>query len=125
MRLPGAFRIATVVLVGGLVLEPTAIVGSGLRTYRALSGMAVEQETETVDRTVRLPDDETPRLRNLAGEGQIMGTTGRGVMIQTVRPQLDGIQLTFEVDGSTISIDADGGHLRLHTPSGDVQLTGE
>jgi len=71
---------------------------------------AAQQETETVNRTVPLPDKGALRLRNFSGDIRITTGSGRDVVIKAVRraerEQLDHIKLEIETSGSTVSIEA-------------------
>jgi len=74
------------------------------------SAGAVQKETETVARTMRLPADGTLSLKNFSGEVRITATGGDSVVIKAVRraerPQLDRIKLEIAESGSTIAINA-------------------
>lgn len=71
---------------------------------------AAQKETETVERTLRLPADGTLSLKNFSGEVRITAGGGDDVVIKAVRraerPQLDHIKLEIRESGSTIAIDA-------------------
>ena len=74
------------------------------------AAMAAQKETETVDRTVRLPDNGTLKLKNFSGDVHITGTSGRDVVIKAVRradrERLDHIKLDITTSGSTVTIQA-------------------
>lgn len=74
------------------------------------SPAAAQRQTETVDRTVRLPSDGAVELRNFSGRVRIRAGSGQDVVIKAVRraerPQLDGIALEITTSGSTVTIDA-------------------
>ncbi|HUF46506.1 MAG TPA: DUF4097 family beta strand repeat-containing protein [Vicinamibacterales bacterium] len=75
-----------------------------------LPGRAAAQETERVERTLRLPENGTLSLRNFSGDVRITATTGRDVVIKAVRratrDRLDHITLEITESGSTIAIEA-------------------
>jgi DUF4097 and DUF4098 domain-containing protein YvlB len=72
--------------------------------------LAAQRETETVNRTVPLPDKGTLQLHNFKGPVKITGTSGRDVVIKAIRradrERLDRIKLDITTTGSTVSIDA-------------------
>lgn len=75
-----------------------------------VAATAAQKETETIDRTVRLPDKGTLKLRNFSGDVHITGTSGRDVVIKAVRradrERLDHIKLDIQTSGSTVTIQA-------------------
>jgi hypothetical protein len=72
--------------------------------------LAAQRETETVNRTVPLPDKGTLQLRNFSGPVKITATSGHDVVIKAIRradrERLDRIKLDITTAGSTVSIDA-------------------
>ena len=72
--------------------------------------LAAQRETETVNRTVPLPDKGTVRLKNFSGPVRITAGTGRDVVIKAVRratrERLDRIKLEITTSGSTVEIEA-------------------
>ena len=87
------------------------IVCSGAIAVGLLAGPAVlaaQRETETVNRTVPLPDKGTVELRNFSGPVKITGTTGRDVVIKAIRradrERLDRIKLDITTTGSTVIV---------------------
>lgn len=69
-----------------------------------------QTETETVERTLRLPSNGTVSLRNFSGDVRISAAGGSDVVIKAVRratrDRLDHIKLDITESGSTISIEA-------------------
>lgn len=77
----------------------------------AVPAMAAAQtETETVNRTVTLPDNGSLVLKNFSGDVTITATSGRDVVIKATRrarrEQLDHIKLDITTSGSTVTINA-------------------
>jgi DUF4097 and DUF4098 domain-containing protein YvlB len=75
-----------------------------------VAATAAQKETETIDRTVRLPDKGTLKLKNFSGAIHITGTNGRDVVVKAVRradrERLDHIKLDIQTTGSTVTIQA-------------------
>jgi DUF4097 and DUF4098 domain-containing protein YvlB len=75
-----------------------------------LPARAAAQETERIDRTLRLPANGTVSIRNFSGDVRITATSGRDVVINAVRratrERLDHIKLEITESGSTIAIEA-------------------
>ena len=71
---------------------------------------AQTRETETVNRTVTMPENGTLRLRNFSGQVRITAGSGRDVVINAVRraerSRLDHIKLDISTSGSTVTIEA-------------------
>jgi DUF4097 and DUF4098 domain-containing protein YvlB len=80
-------------------------------TLAAAPAIALAQtETETVERTLRLPANGTVELKNFSGDIRITASNGSDVVIRAVRratrDRLDHIRLDITESGSTITIDA-------------------
>lgn len=79
-------------------------------TLAAASPAAAQKETETVQRTIALPERGVLKLRNFSGDVRITAGSGRDVVIKAVRraerERLDHIKLEIETAGSTVSIEA-------------------
>jgi DUF4097 and DUF4098 domain-containing protein YvlB len=75
-----------------------------------IAALAAQRETETIDKTVPLPDRGTVSLSTFSGEVRITGTSGHDVVIHAVRhatrDRLDHIKLDVQTSGSTVKIDA-------------------
>jgi hypothetical protein len=84
------------------------VIAAGLLAGPAV--LAAQRETETVNRTVPLPDKGILKLRNFSGPVKITATSGRDVVIKAIRhadrERLDRIKLDITTTGSTVSIDA-------------------
>ena len=74
------------------------------------AALALQKESETVDRTVTIGDRGTLKLRNFSGDVRVTGTSGRDVVIHAVRratrERLDNIELEITTTGSSVSIEA-------------------
>jgi DUF4097 and DUF4098 domain-containing protein YvlB len=74
------------------------------------AGLHAQQQTETVDRTVALPENGTLELKNFSGKVRITGTSGKDVVIHAVRrarrDRLENIKLTIETTGSRVIVNA-------------------
>ena len=85
------------VMVAGLAATPDVVA-------------AQQRETETVNRTVPLPDRGTVKIRNFSGPVRITAGSGRDVVIKAVRratrERLDRIKLDITTTGSTVAVDA-------------------
>ncbi len=86
----------------------TALVALSLAAAPALS--FAQTETETVERTLRLPANGTVQLKNFSGDIRITATGGNDVVIRAVRratrDRLDHIKLEITESGSGIAIEA-------------------
>ena len=71
---------------------------------------SAQTETETVERTLRLPANGTVSLRNFSGDVRISAAGGNDVVIKALRratrDRLDHIKLDIVESGSTIRIEA-------------------
>jgi len=69
-----------------------------------------QTESETVERTLRLPANGTVELKNFSGDIRITASSGDQVVIKAIRratrDRLDHIKLDIAESGSTIRIDA-------------------
>jgi hypothetical protein len=91
-----------------LAFAPFAIATLAVVGVRAAAGEY--QDTERVNRTVKLESGGTVRLRSFSGRVSITGTTGNEVVIDAVRratrERLDHIKLDVHSEGDTVHIDA-------------------
>jgi DUF4097 and DUF4098 domain-containing protein YvlB len=86
----------------------TALAALALAAAPAMS--YAQTETETVERTLRLPANGAVELKNFSGDIRITATDGNEVVIRAVRratrDRLDHIKLDITESGSTIAIEA-------------------
>ena len=91
-----------------LSLACGAVVAAGILAGPVLD--AKQKETETVNRTVPLPDKGTLKLHNFSGDVHITGTSGKDIVIKAVRraerSRLDNIKLDISTEGSVVTIEA-------------------